>query len=330
MKSLFARLSICCALALALLLCPSSPARADAGPELTSVRLWINGQEQNLEFSPDQSEYHISYTSSGPVEISVTAQAAAGCKLRIDNVPYADGHGSAAWSTAGSCIINLQAYTAMRSQRYLIRVDIVPPQTPAPGGGQEAGGDPGNKDDDPGSGSLPANGGQDTDSGGSPANGGQVPDDGGAPDTDTPDADADPDQPGADPDGEEHHLILYIDAPFLLADGIYIPADTAPYLVTDANGGGYTMVPVRFIAEALGADVSWDGTERKVGVDLDGRHFELVIGQLVPGTPVAAVIRDSRTFVPLRYVMESFGAQVGWTQAERRIDIFYTPQPRLK
>ena len=132
------------------------------------------------------------------------------------------------------------------------------------------------------------------------------------------------------PEQPATHLILYIGAPFLLANGVYIPADTAPYLVTDANGGGYTMVPVRFIAEALGASVTWDAVGRKVGIDLDGRHFELVIGQLVSGTPVAATIKDSRTFVPLRYVMESFGAEVGWTQREQRIDIYYTPKPETK
>lgn len=330
MKSHVTRLCLVFSLTLALLLVPSFPARAAAAVELTSVDLSINGQEQAFGFSPDQSEYHISYTSSGPVEISVTAQAAAGCKLRIDNVPYGDGHGSAAWSTAESCVINLQAYSGTRQQLYLIYLDIVPPGTPAPGG------DPGNSENDPSSGSEPANGGQGAGNDDTPGDSGQYSGSdsapGGSPDPGPAGADDGPEQTGADPADEEHttHLILYIDAPFLFADGTYIQADTAPYLVTDENGGGYTMVPVRFIAEALGADVSWDGTARKVGIDLDGRHFELTIGQLVPGTPVAAVIRDSRTFVPLRYVMESFGARVEWTQREQRIDIYYAPQSLLK
>ena len=330
MKSHVTRLCLVFSLTLALLLVPSFPARAAAAVELTSVDLSINGQEQAFGFSPDQSEYHISYTSSGPVEISVTAQAAAGCKLRIDNVPYGDGHGSAAWSTAESCVINLQAYSGAHQQLYLIYLDIVPPGTPVPGG------DTGNSENDPGSGSAPANGGQGAGNDDTPGDSGQYSGSdsapGGSPDPGPAGADDGPEQTGADPADEEHttHLILYIDAPFLFADGTYIQADTAPYLVTDENGGGYTMVPVRFIAEALGANVSWDGTARKVGIDLDGRHFELTIGQLVPGTPVAAVIRYSRTFVPLRYVMESFGARVGWTQAEHRIDIYYTAQARTK
>lgn len=325
MKPALARLCIVFGLALVLLLVPCSPVRAEGGVELTSVKLTINGQDQPLDFAPGQLEYHVSYTSSEPVEIAVAAEAAAPCKLRIDNVPYEDGRGSAAWSTAESCIINLQVYYKTHSQLYLIHVSIVPPAAPAPGEGQGPVGEPDHSGQGSNNGGSPASGGQSSNNGGSPVNNGQS-------DPGQAGAAADPEQPGAAPAEDVHtiHLILYIGAPFLLADETYIPADTSPYLVTDASGGGYTMVPVRFIAEALGAGVSWDGTARKVGIDLDGRHFELVIGELVPGTPVAATIRDSRTFVPLRYVMESFGAQVGWTQAEHRIDIFYTPQTRLK
>ncbi|MBR3392153.1 MAG: copper amine oxidase N-terminal domain-containing protein [Firmicutes bacterium] len=361
MKSVFTRLLLIFSLTLALLLVPSAPARADAGVELASVTLSIDGQDQPLEFSPDKLEYKISHTAAAPVEITVEAQAAAGCKLRIDNVPYEDGCGSATWSTSESCIINLQVYYKTHSQIYLIHVTIEPPapstpsgqggdsggngqssgngNAPANGGqGSGSGSSPANGEQGSGSGSSPANGGQDSGNGSSPANGGQGSGNGSSPANGGPSAPepagpgAGLEQSGADPADEPHttHLILYIGAPFLFADETYIPADTAPYLVTDANGGGYTMVPVRFIAEALGASVSWDGTARKVGVDLDGRHFELTIGQLVPGTPVAAVIRDSRTFVPLRYVMESFGARVEWTQREQRIDIYYAPQSLLK
>ena len=334
MRPVFTRLFLIFSLALALLL-PSSPARADAAVELTSVTLSVNGQDYPFRFRPDQVDYDISYTSADPVELTVTAQAAEACKLRIDNVPYEDGHGSATISVSDEHIINLQAYSTRRSQLYTIHVHIVPPETPAPNGGQKPDGAAGN------SGQGSGSGGQGSDSGNAPEGGGNNSGSDGAPAGGPPDPvptdaaadpaqpDADPAQPDADPADEVHttHLILYIGAPFLFADGTYIQADTSPYLVTDANGGGYTMVPVRFIAEALGAVVSWDGTARKVGIDLDGRHFELVIGELVPGTPVAAVIRDSRTFVPLRYVMESFGARVEWTQAERRIDIYYAAAP---
>ena len=95
--------------------------------------------------------------------------------------------------------------------------------------------------------------------------------------------------------------------------------DTAPLLVSP----GHTLVPVRFITEALGGEVGWVPEQQKVELWLDGQYFSLLIGQLVPGTTVAAMIQDQRTFVPLRYVMESFGAEVQWFGRQEVIFIKY-------
>ena len=51
MKSVFTRLLLIFSLTLALLLVPSAPARADAGVELASVTLSIDGQDQPLVFA---------------------------------------------------------------------------------------------------------------------------------------------------------------------------------------------------------------------------------------------------------------------------------------
>ncbi|MBO7668803.1 MAG: hypothetical protein J6T26_10110, partial [Firmicutes bacterium] len=175
MKSTVTRLYLLFTLVIALLLFPSSPARADAAVELTSVRLMIDGREQSLGFRPDRLEYEISYVSSVPVEITVEAEAMAGCNLRIDNVPYAGGSGSATWSTADSCIINLQVYYKTHQQLYLIHVNILPPDPPAPSGGQETGGEPENNEEGPaGGGQSSGNSGQNSgNSGQNSGNGGQ-------------------------------------------------------------------------------------------------------------------------------------------------------------
>ena len=39
-----------------------------------------------------------------------------------------------------------------------------------------------------------------------------------------------------------------------------------PQLKTDAAAGGYTMVPVRFIAEAFDCQVTWDQTSKRVDI----------------------------------------------------------------
>lgn len=115
---------------------------------------------------------------------------------------------------------------------------------------------------------------------------------------------------------------LQIGNPVALVDGVATPLSAAPYIYS-VERLGYTMVPLRFIGEAFGAELSWEPHSKSVGLSLDGRQFSLIIGQPVPGSPVAAAIVSGRTFVPLRYVAESLGAEVGWEPTEKRINITY-------
>lgn len=88
---------------------------------------------------------------------------------------------------------------------------------------------------------------------------------------------------------------------------------------------GRTMVPVRPIAEALGATVDWDGEARQVKISsgLDrvvltlGSPTAEINGQKVdlPGRVPAVVARwgeAERTLVPLRFVSEGLHARVEW------------------
>lgn len=104
--------------------------------------------------------------------------------------------------------------------------------------------------------------------------------------------------------------------------------DTEPYI--DANSR--TMVPVRAIAEALGAAVDWDGALRQVTLVKNGTTIKLAIGSSVAtvnGVPMVmdtvAVLRNSRTMVPVRFVSEFFGAQVGWDGATRTVIVSQVP-----
>lgn len=93
---------------------------------------------------------------------------------------------------------------------------------------------------------------------------------------------------------------------------------------------GRTMVPVRLIAETLGAEVEWIGSTRQVRITLGGREILLTIGSavaLVDGVETAlysgipAVIAHDgttkRTMVPLRFVAEQLGASAEW-DSERK------------
>lgn len=97
-----------------------------------------------------------------------------------------------------------------------------------------------------------------------------------------------------------------------------VPIDVPPVLIS-----GRTLVPVRFIAESMGAKVDWQGETQTVKITLEGNEISLVIGEAKPeaGLEVPAIIINGRTLVPLRYVSESFGAEVKWLPETERVEI---------
>ncbi|MDR1531171.1 MAG: hypothetical protein LBS62_03140 [Clostridiales bacterium] len=101
-------------------------------------------------------------------------------------------------------------------------------------------------------------------------------------------------------------------------NGVQREADVAPIIY-----GGSTIVPIRFVAESLGAEVAWNAVLRSVSISLFGNLFNMTIGTVLHGMPVPPMIIDGRTFVPLRYVSETLGATVYWHDKTKSIEIFY-------
>lgn len=82
---------------------------------------------------------------------------------------------------------------------------------------------------------------------------------------------------------------------------------------------GNTLVPMRAIFVELGATITWDQASQTVKATKDSTTIVLTIGdaaatingKIVPlATP--AVLINGNTMVPLRFIAESLGAQVGW------------------
>lgn len=80
-----------------------------------------------------------------------------------------------------------------------------------------------------------------------------------------------------------------------------------------------TIVPVRFITEYLGGTASWDADSKTAIIELDGKKVELPVNNKyanVDGKQVkldsSAKLISNRTFVPLRFVCETFGYDVSW------------------
>ncbi len=82
-----------------------------------------------------------------------------------------------------------------------------------------------------------------------------------------------------------------------------------------------TVVPLRFVSECLGADVEWVGETKTIEISLDGNQLSVVIGETIPGFDTPAIIINGRSFVPIRYVSESFGADVIWYAQSKMVEI---------
>lgn len=82
-----------------------------------------------------------------------------------------------------------------------------------------------------------------------------------------------------------------------------------------------TMVPLRFIAEAFGADVSWAQDTKTVTIVIDGKVLTMRINQELEGFGAAPIISNGRTMVPIRYISEELGANVIWVPSTRTVAI---------
>lgn len=98
--------------------------------------------------------------------------------------------------------------------------------------------------------------------------------------------------------------------------------DAQPFI--DSNGR--TQTPAKYIAEGLGATVSWNGTERKAEFTLKNKILVLYIGKsdyVINGETkhmdTTAIIKDDRTFVPAKYIVEAFGADINWDGSKRTV-----------
>lgn len=92
--------------------------------------------------------------------------------------------------------------------------------------------------------------------------------------------------------------------------------DVAPIISQDR-----TLVPLRFISESLGANVSWENTTKNVTVELDGKKLNMQIGKEIEGFGAAPIISNNRTLVPIRYISEELGANVLWIPSTQTISI---------
>ncbi|MBQ9914948.1 MAG: copper amine oxidase N-terminal domain-containing protein, partial [Clostridia bacterium] len=124
---------------------------------------------------------------------------------------------------------------------------------------------------------------------------------------------------------QENTLILHIGDQKMYHNGELIELDVAPALID-----GFTMLPIRKVTEAIGGQVDWEASERKITVSRDSRSAVMFVEQTaafvngrVEILEKPPIIRDDRTLVPLRFAAESIGCNVEWKGENQEIVITY-------
>lgn len=109
----------------------------------------------------------------------------------------------------------------------------------------------------------------------------------------------------------------------LKVDGRPLSPGVAPRL---ANGR--VVVPVRAVAEALGAQVEWESRSRQVTLRREGREVRAWVGATAAWRDgvryrldVPPFIQGGRLLVPVRFFAEGLGAAVQWDGATREVHI---------
>ena len=102
----------------------------------------------------------------------------------------------------------------------------------------------------------------------------------------------------------------------IVVNGEYIESDSSSFIED-----GRTMVPIRFITEALGYDVSWDEEHFQVTIEDEEHVLTFHIGDsvyILDGAEyemdIAPTLVYSRTFLPIRFIAEAFNVKVDWDE----------------
>lgn len=131
-----------------------------------------------------------------------------------------------------------------------------------------------------------------------------------------------------EPEPEPTVISLTVNEPHMSVDGEKCLIDalgTTPLIIN-----GRTMLPIRAVIEAMGGGVAWDGATRTISLSLGEKKLNLRVDSAEmwdsEGTytiDTAPVIIGGRTMVPVRAVVEYFGASVSWDGATKTTTITY-------
>jgi titin len=136
------------------------------------------------------------------------------------------------------------------------------------------------------------------------------------------------------PPGGTTTIKFYIDSQTYYVNGSEEYMDTVPVILE-----GRTLLPIRYVAQPLGASTQWNGAEQKVTITMGSTVIEMWIGnneayvngaptQIDPGNPaVTPIILDGRTMLPIRFVSENLNCDVNWDGAQQEVEVVHPASP---
>ncbi len=94
---------------------------------------------------------------------------------------------------------------------------------------------------------------------------------------------------------------------------------------------GRTMVPLRFITDAMGATLAWDAATKTANITLADNKIALTIDNAVAkvndydvALDAPATIINGKTVVPVRFVAESMGATTAWDATLKKVTVQFS------
>lgn len=122
-------------------------------------------------------------------------------------------------------------------------------------------------------------------------------------------------------------ISLQIDNPIMTVNGTETEVDegreTAPVIRNSR-----TLMPVRTVVEEMGGSVAWDNSSRTAVLTLGENEIRLIIDSTTAyfnneaaALDTAPIIINDRTFLPIRFIAESFGFIVEWDETNSTVTI---------
>jgi titin len=126
-------------------------------------------------------------------------------------------------------------------------------------------------------------------------------------------------------------IILKIGSKVISINGKEAQMDVTPTIIE-----GRTLLPIRYVVEALGGKVDFEPHTKKITITLRDIKIEMWINnsaayvngkkvQIDPENPniKPLIVPPGRTLIPLRFVAENLGCKVDWNASEKKIIITY-------